>query len=74
MTSTEKFILKEEGAREAVVALLKVFDGKSYKFANTALNTAKMFINEESQFNAKKALDKIKSMSEEKAVKKNSRK
>ena len=30
MTNTEKFILKESGAKETVIALLKLFDGKSY--------------------------------------------
>ena len=59
MTSTEKFILKEAGAKDAVVALLKIFDGKSYQFANAALNTAKKFLNEESQFKAENALQKI---------------
>ena len=59
MTNTEKFILKESGAIEAVVALLKIFDGKNYQFANAALNSAKKFLNEESQFSATKALNKI---------------
>ena len=59
MTSTEKFILQESGAKEAVIALLKIFDGKSYQFANAALNTAKKFLNEESQFKAENALKKI---------------
>ena len=59
MTNTEKFILKEKDAKEAVTALLKIFDGKSYKFANAALNTAKNFLNEDSQFKADSALKKI---------------
>ena len=59
MTNAEKFILKEAGAKEAVVSLLKIFDGKSYQFANAALNTAKKYLNEESQFKATNALKKI---------------
>ena len=59
MTNTEKFILKEKDAKSTVIALLKLFDGKSYKFANAALNTAKNFLNEESQFKAESALNKI---------------
>ena len=43
MTNTEKFILKEKGAKEIVMSIISVFDGKSYKFANAALNAAKMF-------------------------------
>lgn len=41
MTNAEKFILKEKGAKDAIIALLKIFDGKSYEFANAVLNTAK---------------------------------
>ena len=70
MTNAEKFILKETGGKEAVTALLKIFDGKSYKFANSALNAAKLFLNEESQFKAEKALQKINSLVENPAPKK----
>ena len=71
MTNMEKFILKESGAKETVIALLKLFDGKSYQFANSALNVAKKYLNEESQFSAKKALSKINSLTDaEKPVKK----
>ena len=71
MTNTEKFILKESGAKEAVTALLKIFDGKSYQFANATLNAAKKYLNEESQFSAKNALSKIDSLTDaEKPVKK----
>ena len=71
MTNTEKFILKESGAKETVIALLKLFDGKSYQFANSVLNVAKKYLNEESQFSAKKALSKINSLTDaEKPVKK----
>jgi len=59
MTNTEKFLMKEKGAKEAVEMLLALFDGKSYKFANSALNAAKMFLNEESQFQATSALQKL---------------
>ena len=59
MTNTEKFVLKEKGAKETVEMLLALFDGKSYKFANSALNAAKMFLNEESQFKAENALQKL---------------
>ena len=62
MTNTEKFILKEKGAKEAVEMLLALFDGKSYKFANSALNVAKMFLNEESQFKAENALQKLETL------------
>lgn len=62
MTNAEKFILKEKEAKETVIALLSLFNGKSYKFANSALNTAKMFLNEESQFKADNALKKINSL------------
>lgn len=64
MTNAEKFILKEKNAKETVVALLTLFDGKSYQFANAALNTAKMFLNENSQFNVGNALSKIHSLTE----------
>ena len=67
MTNAEKFILKEAGAKDAVVALLKIFDGKSYQFANAALNTAKKFLNEESQFKAENALKKIETIAEKTA-------
>mgnify|MGYP003571266274 CR=1 FL=1 len=62
MTNTEKFLLKENGAKEIVMSIISVFDGKSYKFANAALNAAKMFLNEESQFQAANALMKINSL------------
>ena len=62
MTNAEKFILKEKDAKETVIALLSLFNGKNYKFANAALNTAKMFLNEESQFQAANALMKINSL------------
>ena len=62
MTNVEKFILKEKGAKEAVEMLLALFDGKSYKFANSALNAAKMFLNEESQFKAENALQKLETL------------
>ena len=64
MTNAEKFILKESGAKETVIALLSLFNGKSYKFANSALNAAKMFLNEESHFEAANALQKINSLVE----------
>ena len=41
MTNSEKFILKEQGAKGAVISVLKIFDGRSYDFANSALNIAK---------------------------------
>lgn len=66
MTNAEKFILKEKDAKETVTALLKLFDGKGYKFANAALNTAKNFLNEESQFKAESALKKIESLTDTK--------
>ena len=59
MTNAEKFILKEKGAKETVRALVTLFHGKSYKFANSALNAAKMFLTEESTFKADNALKKI---------------
>ena len=62
MTNAEKFILKEKDAKETVIALLSLFNGKNYKFANAALNTAKIFLNEESQFQAANALMKINSL------------
>ena len=62
MTNAEKFILKEKGAKEAIEMLLALFDGKSYKFANSALNAAKMFLNEESQFKAENALQKLETL------------
>ncbi len=64
MTNTEKFILKEKGAKEIVMSIVSVFDGKSYKFANAALNAAKGFLNEESQFKAENALKKIAALSD----------
>ena len=64
MTNTEKFILKEKGAKEIVMSIISVFDGKSYKFANAALNAAKMFLNEESQFKAETALKRIAALSD----------
>ena len=67
MTNTEKFILNDKGAKDAVVALLKIFDGKNYQFANAALNTAKKFLNEESQFKAENALKKIETIANAKA-------
>ena len=70
MTNAEKFILKEKEAKETVIALLSLFNGRSYKFANSALNAAKMFLNEESQFKAEKALQKINSLVENPAPKK----
>ena len=66
MTNTEKFILKEKGAKEIVMSIISVFDGKSYKFANSALNAAKMFLNEESQFKAESALNKIAALTDAK--------
>lgn len=62
MTNTEKFILKEKDAKDAVLTILAVLDGKNYKFSNAALNTAKMFLNEESHFDAANALMKINSL------------
>ena len=59
MTNTEKFILEENGAKETVTEILKILDGKSYSFADSALKTAKKFLNEDSNFNAKNALKKI---------------
>ena len=59
MTNAEKFILKEKEGKETVIALLSLFNGRSYKFANSALNAAKMFLNEESQFKAENALRKL---------------
>ncbi len=59
MTTTERFILKENGAKETVRALVSLFNGKSYKFANSALNAAKSFLNEDSTFKAGNALAKI---------------
>ena len=64
MTNTEKFILKENGAKETVTEILKVFNGKSYKFANAALNAAKTFLNEDSTFQAANALKKIEGLTE----------
>ena len=64
MTNTEKFILKESGAKETVTEILKVFNGKSYKFANAALNAAKTFLNEDSTFQASNALKKIEGLTE----------
>ena len=64
MTNAEKFILKEKEGKETVIALLSLFNGRSYKFANSALNAAKMFLNEESQFKAENALQKIHSLAE----------
>lgn len=66
MTNAEKFILKEKDAKETVRALVSLFNGKSYKFANSALNAAKNFLNEESTFNAGNALMKIDSLGESK--------
>ena len=68
MTNVEKLILKEKGAREAIEMLLALFDGKSYKFANSALNAAKMFLNEESQFKAETALKRIAALSDAKTA------
>ena len=68
MTNAEKFILKEKDAKETVIALLSLFNGKNYKFANAALNTAKMFLNEESQFKAETALKRIAALSEAKTA------
>jgi len=68
MTNTEKFILKEKGAKEIVMSIISVFDGKSYKFANAALNAAKMFLNEESQFKAETALKRIAALSDAKTA------
>lgn len=68
MTNTEKFILKEKGAKEIVMSIISVFDGKSYKFANAALNAAKMFLNEESQFKAEIALKRIAALSDAKTA------
>ncbi len=62
MTTTEKFLVQEKDAKETVTELLKMFDGKSYRFANAALNTVKKFLNEESQFKAANALQKINSL------------
>lgn len=62
MTNSEKFILKEKDSKETLIVLLSLFNGKSYKFANSALNTAKMFLNEESHFDAANALMKINSL------------
>ena len=59
MTNTEKFILKEKDAKDAVLTILTALDGKNYKFANSALNAAKMFLNEESQFKAENAVQKL---------------
>lgn len=64
MTNTEKFILKEKGAKEIVMSIVSVFDGKSYKFANAALNAAKTFLNEDSTFTASTALKKIAALSD----------
>ena len=66
MTNTEKFILKEKEAKKTVIALLSLFNGRSYKFANSALNAAKMFLNEESQFKAESALNKIAALTDAK--------
>ena len=66
MTNAEKFMLKEKGAKEIVMSIISVFDGKSYKFANSALNAAKMFLNEESQFKAEGALNKIAALTDAK--------
>jgi len=66
MTNLEKFILKEKDAKEIVVELLRLFDGKSYKFANAALNTAKTFLTEESQFKSDSALKKIEDLTSKK--------
>ena len=62
MTNTEKFVLKEDGAKETVTAILKLFDGKSYKFANAALNAAKSYLVEDSHFDLKNALKNISSL------------
>ena len=59
MTNTEKFILKEKDAKDAVLTILTALDSKNYKFANSALNAAKMFLNEESQFKAENAVQKL---------------
>ena len=58
MTNTEKFILKGEETKDAVLTILAVLDGKSYKFSNAALNAAKMFLNEESHFKLENAVQK----------------
>lgn len=71
MTNTEKFILKDTKAKKAVTDILKIFDGESYQFANATLSVAKKYLNEESQFSAKSALNKINSLTDaEKPVKK----
>ena len=62
MTNAEKLILKDEKAKKAVTAILKLFDGKNYKFANAALNAAKSYLVEDSHFNAKNALKNISSL------------
>ena len=66
MTNSEKFLLKEKDAKEIVTALVKLFDGKSYKFANAALNAAKIFLIEESQFKAENVLKKIAALTDAK--------
>lgn len=66
MTNSEKFLLKEKDAKEIVTALVKLFDGKSYKFANSALNAAKIFLTEESQFKAENVLKKIAALTDAK--------
>ncbi len=62
MTNTEKFILKGEETKDAVLTILAVLDGKSYKFSNAALNAAKMFLNEESHFKLENALQKVETL------------
>ena len=62
MTDTEKFILKGEETKDAVLTILAVLDDKSYKFSNAALNAAKMFLNEESHFKLENAVQKVETL------------
>ena len=62
MINAEKLILKDAKAKAAVTEVLKIFDGKSFKFAADCLKSATYFLNVDSHFDLKNALKNISSL------------
>ena len=70
MTNAEKLILKDAKAKKAVLDVLKMFDGKSYKFATDVLKSAKHYLDMDSKFDVYSAIDNIEKLAEKPVKKK----
>lgn len=70
MTSAEKMILKDTETKKAVVDVLKIFNGKSHKYASDVLKAAKFYLDKNSKFDVYSAIDNIENLAEKPVKKK----